>query len=80
MEDANKKHYKISNKEVAINANIIILKAKKAALKAKLYFTIILAFFICKDLVPSKHIIKLTLLTIVPSYIAFIAPPFIKVK
>jgi hypothetical protein len=41
-----KKYYKINNKEVAINASIIILEAKKATLKAKLYFITILASFI----------------------------------
>jgi len=73
-----KKHYKINNKEVAINASITILKAKKAALKAKLYFIIILASFIYKDPMPFKYIIKLTPLTIIPSYIAFIILPLIE--
>jgi hypothetical protein len=75
-----RKYYKISNKEVIINANIAILKAKKATLKAKLCFTIILASFICKNLMPFKYIIKLTLLIIVFSYIAFIILPLIKDK
>ena len=68
----------ISNKEVAINASIAVLEAKKAALRAELRFTTIPASFICKDLVPSKHIIELTPSTIVPSYIAFVIPPLIE--
>jgi hypothetical protein len=70
----------ISNKEVIINANIAILEAKKATLRAKLYFITIPASFICKDPVPFKHIIKLTPLIIILSYIAFIAPSLIKDK
>jgi hypothetical protein len=70
-----KKRYRISNKEVAINASIAALKAKKAALRAKLCFITIPASFIRGDPVPFKHIIELTPSTIVPSYIAFIAPP-----
>ena len=74
------KRYRISNKEVAINASIAALEAKKAALKAKLRFTTTPASFICKDPVPSKHIIKLTPSTTVPSCIASIAPPLIEDK
>ena len=70
----------ISNKEVAINASIAVLEAKKAALKAKLRFTIILASFIYKDPVPFKHIIELTPSTTIPSYIASIIPPLIENK
>jgi hypothetical protein len=44
--DLVKKRYRISNKEVIINASIAILKAKKAALRAKLRFITILASFI----------------------------------
>jgi hypothetical protein len=73
-----KKCYKISNKEVAINASIAILEAKKAALRAKLRFTITPASFIWGDLVPSKHIIELTPSTIVPFYTASIALPLIE--
>ena len=76
--DLVKKHYKISNKEVAINASIAILKAKKAALKAKLRFITTPASFIRGDPVPFKHIIELTTSTIVPSYIAFIILSLIK--
>jgi len=65
---------------VAINASIAALKAKKAALKAKLYFITILASFIRGDPVSSKHIIELTPSTIVPSYIASITLPLIEDK
>jgi hypothetical protein len=75
-----KKYYKINNKKVIINASIAILKAKKAALNAKLCFITILASFICKDLMPFKYIIKLTPLTIIPSYITFVIPLSIKYK
>jgi hypothetical protein len=75
-----KKCYKINNKEVAINASIIALKAKKAALRAKLCFITILASFVYKDLRPFKYIIKLTPSTIIPFYIASIAPLPIKDK
>ena len=75
-----KKYCGISNKEVAINASIAILKAKKAALKAKLRFTTMPASFIWGDPVPFKHIIKLTPSITVPSYVAFITPPPIKDK
>ena len=74
-----KKRYRINNKEVAVNASIAILEAKKATLRAKLYFTTTPASSICRDLVPFKYI-KLTPSTIVPSYIAFVAPPPIKDK
>jgi hypothetical protein len=70
----------ISNKEVAINTSIVALKAKKAALKVKLCFITILASFIRGDPVLFKHIIKLTPLTTIPSYIASITPPLIKDK
>jgi hypothetical protein len=70
----------ISNKEVAINASIAALEAKKAALRAKLRFITIPASFIRGDPVPSKHIIELTPLITIPSYIAFIAPPLIEDK
>ena len=73
-----KKRYKISNKEVTINASIAALEAKKAALKAKLRFITILASFISKDPVPFKYIIELTLSTIIPSYIAFVILPLIE--
>jgi hypothetical protein len=73
-----KKCHKINNKEVAINASITILEAKKATLRAKLYFITILASFIYKDLMPFKHIIKLTPFMTIPSYIAFIAPPLLR--
>ena len=76
--DLVKKRYRISNKEVAINASIAILKAKKATLKAKLYFITILASFIRGDPVPFKHIIELTPSTTVPSCAASIAPPLIE--
>jgi hypothetical protein len=72
------KRHGISNKEVAINASIAALKAKKAALRAKLYFTIIPASFIRGDPVLFRYIIKLTPSTIIPSYIASIAPPLIE--
>ena len=75
-----KKRYKISNKEVTINASIAALEAKKAALKAKLRFIIILASFIYKDLIPFKYIIKLTPSTTIPSYIASIILPLIEDK
>ena len=75
-----KKCYRISNKEVAINANIAALKAKKATLRAKLRFITMPASFIRGDPVPFKYIIELTLLTIIPFYIAFIIPPFIEDK
>ena len=75
-----KKYCGISNKEVAVNASIVALKAKKATLRLKLCFITILASFICKDLVPFKYIIKLTPSTTIPSYIAFIAPPLIEDK
>jgi hypothetical protein len=75
-----KKYYRISNKEVAINASITILKAKKATLKVKLCFATILASFICKDLVSFKYIIKLTPLITISSFIAFIALCLIKDK
>jgi hypothetical protein len=78
--DLVKKRYKISNKEVAINASIAALKAKKAILRAKLRFITTPASSIRGGLMPFKHIIKLTLSTIVPSYIAFIAPPLIEDK
>ena len=70
----------ISNKEVTINASIATLKAKKAALRAKLRFITTLASFIPGDLVPFKYIIKLTPLTTIPFYIASIAPPLIEDK
>jgi hypothetical protein len=73
-----KKRRGISNKEVAINASIAILKAKKAALRAKLRFITTPASSIRGDPVPSKHIIELTPSTTIPSYIAFIAPPLIE--
>jgi len=38
------------------------------------------ASFICKDPVPSKHIIELTPSTTIPSRIASIAPPLIEDK
>jgi hypothetical protein len=72
------KRYRISNKEVTINASIAALKAKKAALRAKLRFIIIPASFIWGDLVPFKHIIELTPSTTIPSYIASIALPLIE--
>jgi hypothetical protein len=68
----------ISNKEVTINASIATLKAKKAALRAKLRFIITLASFIRGDPVPFKHIIKLTPSTTIPFYAASIAPPLIE--
>ena len=68
----------ISNKEVAINASIAVLEAKKAALRAELRFTTIPASFICRDPVPFKHIIELTPSTTIPSYIASVAPPLIE--
>jgi hypothetical protein len=74
------KHYRISDKEVAINASIIVLEAKKATLRVKFYFIIILASFIYKDLVPFKYIIELSPLITIPSYITFITPPFIEDK
>jgi hypothetical protein len=70
----------ISNKEVAINANIIALKAKKATLRVKLRFITMPASFIRGGLVPFKHIIELTPSTTVLSYIASIILPFIKDK
>jgi hypothetical protein len=70
----------ISNKEVAINANIIALKAKKATLRVKLRFITMPASFIWGGLVPFKHIIELTPSTTVLSYIASIILPFIKDK
>jgi hypothetical protein len=73
-----KKRHGISNKEVAINASIAALEAKKAALRAKLYFITIPASFIRGDPVPFKHIIELTPSTTIPSRIAFIAPPLIE--
>jgi hypothetical protein len=78
--DLVKKCYRISNKKVAINANIAILEANKATLRAKLCFITMLASFIYKDLVPFRYIIKLTPLTIIPFYIAFIALLLIKYK
>jgi hypothetical protein len=75
-----KKRRRISNKEVAINASIIILEAKKAALRAKLYFITIPASFIRGDPVPFKYIIKLTPSITIPSCVAFIAPPLIEDK
>ena len=51
-----------------------------ATLKAKRYFITMLASFICKDLIPFKYIIKLTLLTTILFYIAFITLPLIKDK
>jgi hypothetical protein len=72
------KRYRISNKEVTINASIVILKAKKAALKAKLRFITIPASSIQGDPVPSRHIIELTPSITVPSYIAFITLPLIE--
>ena len=73
-----KKRRGISNKEVAINASIAALEAKKAALRAKLRFITIPASFICKDPVPFKYIIELTPSTTIPSRIASIAPPLIE--
>ena len=73
-----KKRRGISNKEVAINASIAALEAKKAALRAKLRFTTIPASSIYKDPVPFKHIIELTPSTTIPSYIASVAPPLIE--
>ena len=73
-----KKRRGISNKEVAINASIAALEAKKAALRAKLRFITIPASFIYKDPVPFKYIIKLTPSTTIPSYIASVAPPLIE--
>ena len=43
-----KKYCGISNKEVAINASIAALKAKKAALRAKLRFITIAGFLYLK--------------------------------
>jgi len=70
----------INDKEVAINASIAALEAKKAALRAKLRFTTIPASFICGDPVPSRHIIELTPSTTIPSRAASIAPPPIEDK
>ena len=75
-----KKHRRISNKEVIVNASIAALEAKKAALRAKLRFTTTPASSICKDPVPFRHIIELTPSTTIPFYIASIAPPPIKDK
>jgi hypothetical protein len=72
------KRYRISDKEVAINASITILEAKKATLRAKLRFITIPASFIRGDPVPFRHIIELTPSTTVPSYITSIAPPLIE--
>jgi hypothetical protein len=68
----------ISNEEVAINASIAALEAKKAALRAELRFITTPASFIRGDPVPSKHIIELTPSTTVPSRVASIAPPLIE--
>jgi hypothetical protein len=73
--DLVKKRHRISKEEVAINASIAALEAKKAALRAKLRFTTIPASFIQGDPVPSKHIIELTPSTTVPSRAASITPP-----
>jgi len=68
----------ISNKEVAINASIAALEAKKAALRAKLRFITIPASFIRGDPVPFKYIIEPTPSTTVPSCAASVAPPLIE--
>ena len=64
----------ISDEEVAVNARIAALEAKKASLRAKLRFTIILASSIRGDLVPFRLILELTLITIVPSCATSIVP------
>jgi len=64
----------ISDKEVAINAKIAALEAKKASLKAELRFTTTPASSICRDLVPFRPILELTLITSVPSRVTSVAP------
>ena len=72
--DLIKKRRGISNKEVAVNASIIVLEAKKAALRAELRFIITPASFVRRGPVPSRHIIKPTPITTVPSCATSVIP------
>ena len=64
----------ISDKEVAINARIAALEAKKASLRAELRFTTIPASSIRGDLVPFRPILEPTLITTIPSRATSVAP------
>jgi len=72
--DLTKKRRGISDEEVAVNARIAALEARKASLRAKLRFTTTLASSICGDLVPFRPILEPTLITIVPSRATSIVP------
>jgi len=72
--DLTEKRRGISNKEVAVNAKIAALKAKKASLRVELRFTTTPASSICGDPVPFRPILELTLITTIPSYATSIAP------
>ena len=72
--DLTKKRRGISDKEVAINARIAALEARKASLRVELRFTTTPASFIRGDPVPFRPILELTLITIIPSRITSIAP------
>ena len=64
----------ISNEEVAINAKIAALEAKKASLRVELRFTTTPASSICGDPVPFRPILEPTLITTVPSYVTSVVP------
>ena len=72
--DLTKKRRGISNEEVAINARIAALKARKASLRVELRFTTTPASFVCGDPVPFKPILEPTPITIVPSRATSVAP------
>jgi hypothetical protein len=72
--DLTEKRRGISNKEVAINARIAALEARKASLRAKLRFTTIPASSICGDPVPFRLILEPTPITTIPSYATSVAP------
>jgi len=64
----------ISNKEVAVNARIAALEARKASLRVELCFIIISASSIRGDPVPSRLILEPTLITTIPSRATSITP------
>jgi len=72
--DLTEKRRGISDKEVAVNARIAALEARKASLRAKLRFTTIPASFVRGDPVPFRPILEPTPITTVPSRVTFIAP------
>ena len=72
--DLTEKRRGISDKEVAVNARIAALEARKASLRVELCFTTTPASSIRRDPIPFKPILELTFITTIPSRATSIAP------